>query len=65
MEAQWTPFFIAWLCKVMILRYGGPRLYRSALPFFLGLVVGDFINGGLYTFLGFFLRGMKVYPINW
>ncbi|MCD6361566.1 MAG: hypothetical protein J7M38_11980, partial [Armatimonadetes bacterium] len=65
MASQWLPFFIAWLSKVLILRYGGPRLYRSALPFFLGLVVGDFINGGLYTFLGFFIHGMKVYPINW
>jgi len=65
MEAQWLPFLLAWLSKVLILRYGGPRCYRQALPFFLGLVVGDFINGGLYTFLGFFTREMQVYPINW
>jgi hypothetical protein len=65
MHAQWLPFFIAWLCKVTILRYGGPQLYRAALPFFLGLVVGDFLNGGLYTFIAFFIPTMRVYPINW
>jgi hypothetical protein len=65
MSSQWFPFLIAWLCKTLILRYGGPNLYRQALPFFLGLVVGDFINGGLYTFIAFFVPGMKVYPINW
>jgi len=65
MAAQWFPFLIAWLCKTLILRYGGPKSYRQALPFFLGLVVGDFINGGLYTFIAFFIPEMKVYPINW
>ena len=65
MDSQWLPFFIAWMSKGLILRYGGPRLYRAAVPFFLGLVVGDFINGGLYTLIACFIRGMKVYPINW
>jgi len=65
MAAQWFPFLIAWACKTLILRYGGPKFYRRALPFFLGLVVGDFINGGLYTFIAFFIPQMKVYPINW
>ncbi len=65
MAAQWFPFLLAWLCKTLILHYGGPNFYRQALPFFLGLVVGDFINGGLYTLIACFIPGMKVYPINW
>jgi len=27
--------------KVLVVRYGGSRLYRSAKPFFLGVIVGE------------------------
>jgi len=35
----WLPIFVSWLAKVLILRYGGLRAYRRALPFFLGLIL--------------------------
>ncbi|MBW3624435.1 MAG: hypothetical protein KY468_13600 [Armatimonadetes bacterium] len=41
----WFPVFIAYLCKLMILRYGGLKMYRSALPFFFGLILGEFTIG--------------------
>lgn len=65
MRSQWFPFLIAWGAKSMILRYGGPKLYRQVLPFCFGLVVGDFLNGGFYTLIACFIDKMKVYPINW
>jgi hypothetical protein len=58
------PFFIAWAVKSLVLRYGGMRLYRRSLPFFLGLIVGDLVNGAFYTIAGAFVR-MNVYPVNW
>lgn len=64
MTATWLPFFLAWLVKVLILRYGGARLYRAAVPFFLGLIAGDLLGGGLWTLLGAF-TGINVYPMNW
>ena len=33
--------FIAWLVKSLLLRYGGLRAHRIALPIFLGFIVGD------------------------
>ena len=33
--------FIAWLVKALLLRYGGLRAHRAALPVFLGLIVGE------------------------
>lgn len=65
MRSQWFPFLIAWTVKTVILRYGGPRMYRQALPFFFGLVVGDFLNGGFYTLIACFISKMNVYPVNW
>ena len=33
--------FTGWACKVLISRFGGPDAYRSLLPLFLGLILGD------------------------
>lgn len=56
----WMPFLIAWACKTLIIRYGGIRGYRSALPFFLGLVLGDFIASSLWALAGSVL-GVTMY----
>jgi len=61
---MWTPFFLAWLAKVVLTRAGGMRLYRRALPFFLGLIAGDFLGGGTTTLAGCF-SNISVYPVNW
>jgi hypothetical protein len=47
----WLPIFASWLAKVLILRYGGLRAYRRFLPFFLGLILGEFAIGFLRTVL--------------
>jgi hypothetical protein len=47
----WLPLFASWLLKSLILRYGGLSGYRKALPFFLGLVVGEFTAGFIRTIL--------------
>jgi hypothetical protein len=47
----WLPIFLSWLVKVLILRYGGLRGYRRVLPFFIGLVLGEFSAGCLRTLL--------------
>lgn len=48
----WLDMFIAWLVKTLILRYGGMTLYRKALPFFLGLILGDFVVGSAWSIVG-------------
>jgi hypothetical protein len=59
----WLPIFVSWLAKVLILRYGGLRGYRRALPFFLGLILGEFFVGFLRSLLdlAFGLR----FPPSW
>ncbi len=48
----WCDMFAAWLVKVCVLRYGGVTLYRRGLPFFLGLILGDFVTGAAWSLLG-------------
>ena len=48
----WGDMFVAWLLKSLILRYGGIKVYRQALPFFLGLILGDFVSGAAWSIVG-------------
>ena len=47
----WLPIFVTWIVKSLLLRYGGLRAYRVAMPFFLGLVLGEFSAGFVRTVL--------------
>jgi hypothetical protein len=42
LEWLWCPLFVVWLVKLLILRYGGIRLYRRGIPFAVGLILGDY-----------------------
>lgn len=42
----WFAVFIGWLAKATVIRFGGLPGYRRALPFFLGLLMGEGIFGG-------------------
>ena len=37
----WVSVLIGRLLKVLILRYGGARLYRKSRPLFIGLIMGE------------------------
>ena len=56
MNLIWFPLMISWLVKLFILRYGGLRLLRGSIPFFLGLILGEFMVGGFWTLIGIFMR---------
>ncbi len=48
----WMPLFIAWLLKVVLLRYTGLPGFRRSLPFFFGLMLGQFVVGSLWNVYG-------------
>lgn len=52
MNWMWFPIFISWLIKRTLLRHGGISAYRKAIPFFLGLALGDYSIGGMWDILG-------------
>jgi hypothetical protein len=60
LEYFWSALFVGWLLKLLIVRYGGVRGYRAALPFFLGLILGDYVVAALWS-LGGWLLGVSTY----
>lgn len=52
----WAPLFIAWVLKGLTMRFGGLRAYRQALPFFLGLILGDCVMGSVWALLSLLLN---------
>ncbi len=47
----WFPMLIAWVCKWMVLHFGGMKLYAKARPLFLGLIFGEFTSAVFWTLL--------------
>ena len=59
----WSCFFIGWFCKIVILKIGGFKLFRRCLPFFLGMVFGEALIGGIWIFVSFFTKvGYRLMP---
>lgn len=60
MDYFWFTAFIGWFCKFLTLRYGGIKLYRTLLPFFMGLILGDYVIASTWTLIGWAL-GIPIY----
>ncbi len=50
----WFSLFLGWLCKSAVLRWSGMKGYRAAYPFFLGLILGEFVAAGCWVIVGMF-----------
>ncbi len=61
----WFPLFLSWLIKRFLLKHGGIRMYRQAVPLFLGLILGDFVIGGIWSIIGLVFN-VEIYAFkNW
>jgi hypothetical protein len=60
MNQFWLSLFFAWMVKATILKYAGIKSYRTAIPFFMGLILGDFLGGSMWTLYGIWLH-QRVY----
>ena len=52
----WFPVMVSWLIKSIILRHGGRGTHRKAIPFFLGLVLGDYIPRSIASIISLLLN---------
>ncbi|MBI3922179.1 MAG: hypothetical protein HY318_12230 [Armatimonadetes bacterium] len=55
MHILWMPMFIAWVAKTAVLRYRGIDSYRRAIPFCMGLILGEFVVGSMWSITGMIL----------
>ncbi len=53
-EQIWFSVFLAWLAKIVLLRYGGAKAYNKGRGFFLGLIIGQFTVAGIWLIINFF-----------
>jgi len=56
MAGLWFVIFLSWAIKATILKMGGVRLYRKTVPFFLGLILGDYTLGCVWSLIGLALK---------
>jgi hypothetical protein len=52
----WLPLFMAWVLKIIVLRYGGRGGFQRAVPFFIGLMLGQFVVGSLWNIYGIIVQ---------
>jgi hypothetical protein len=50
----WFSVFLAWLLKILILKYGGATLHRKMVPLFMGMVLGQVCNAGFWLIIDTF-----------
>jgi hypothetical protein len=56
----WFHYLLAWLLKLMFLRYGGHRVYVQSLPFVIGVILGDILTQAAWS-AGAVLLNVPVY----
>lgn len=54
MWVLWFSFFVGWLANALCMRYGGVALFKQLRYFFIGLIIGDFLMGGIWAVVGLF-----------
>ena len=47
----WFSIFVGWAVKWVLLKYSGLHSYRRAFPFFLGLILGEFVTGAVLNII--------------
>ena len=48
MGVIWSSILLAWAIKGVVLKYGGAGVYQKTRPFFIGLIMGQFVVAGLW-----------------
>ncbi len=52
----WFPVMVSWFIKSIILKYGGRGTHRKAIPFFLCLILGDYIPRSISSIVSLILN---------
>jgi len=61
----WFSIFIAWLIKWIVLKFGGLDAHRKAVPFFIGVTVGDAMSLALWRLYGVIFNKWTLDTFYW
>jgi len=64
MDVMWLSILVGWLANALVSHYLGLRGYRKLRPFFLGLILGEFLTAGQWLLIDGItgMRGHSVFP---
>ena len=62
LSRPWFAIFISWAIKSVILKFGGAKRFRQFAPFFLGLILGDYTLGCVWSIVGIIFQ-MTTYRV--
>ncbi len=62
----WFSVFLGWLCKAMVVRFGGTNLFRELRPLFVGLILGEASAVAFWLTVSLLLNasGMEYLPVQ-
>ncbi|MFA4028443.1 MAG: hypothetical protein GDYSWBUE_000323 [Candidatus Fervidibacterota bacterium] len=60
MNWMWGAIMLGWIVKAAILHFGGLQAMKSWTPFFIGLIMGEYIVGSICNIMGI-IRNWKIY----
>ncbi len=63
-EYYWSCLLLASIVKYCVLRYGGYRLNRQAMPLMFGLILGEYLVGAGWSFLSVLLNSGRYINIR-
>ncbi len=65
MQYVWINFFLAWLVKLLVVRYKGNPGYRSLKMAAFGMIVGDAVTGAFWAIIGIAMRTPTYQAWGW
>lgn len=60
LQVAWFSLMLGWGAKVVILKYGGPKLLQAARPLFVGIIFGEAVAAGVWLIVTLVLAGLGV-----
>lgn len=60
LDVTWFPILLSFIIKSVILKFGGLKVHSRAIPFFAGLILGEFVIGSIWSIIGS-LSGLPTY----
>ena len=64
-RCMWFTYFLGWLIKTLILKFGGQRIYLRWRNFFVGLIVGEALATVVWLLVAFLTGSHDGYGMHY